>query len=148
MELEKSRNHQFVNLFLSLSLIVGLIATVDGISQARDIQSNAAKPSSTTAPAIHKLSCSTCTLSVTPNPAPASSTFHASGCGYTPGVAVQMTLWSPQAIASTVAGVDSTGCMNLDWSTNQSKGTYTLTASVCDSRSHCTYAAVTTILVY
>jgi hypothetical protein len=68
------------------------------------------------------------TLSVSPNPVPAYSFFHISGCGYVPGEGVTLNLWTSSAVATTgtVAGAD--GCISGDWSTH-SAGSYTLVAA-------------------
>jgi hypothetical protein len=68
------------------------------------------------------------TLTVSPNPVPASSWFHISGCGYAPGQGVTLNLHTSSAVATTGTQAGSDGCLNVDWYSHAA-GTYTLYAS-------------------
>ena len=71
---------------------------------------------------------SSATLTVSPNPVPAYSTYHISGCGYALGVTVLLNMVQGDgAIAATGAVPGSDGCIGIDWNTN-APGTYTLKA--------------------
>ena len=68
------------------------------------------------------------TLLVSPNPVPANSSYHISGCGYTVGVTVLLNMVQGDGtVAATGAVPGSDGCIGIDWNTN-APGTYTLKA--------------------
>ena len=57
----------------------------------------------------------TATLVISPRPAPAYSYVQVSGCGYDPGVWVEITVQEPVALGFTSALTDSTGCLSHSW---------------------------------
>jgi len=54
-------------------------------------------------------------LTVNPNPAPAYTYVQISGCGYDPGVWVEITVQGAVALGFTSALTDSSGCFSHDW---------------------------------
>ena len=85
-------------------LVVGLMAST----------AFAAKPTAGSGGHGHKGgggTTGTATLVVSPNPVPAYSTFQITGCGYQPGVGVQLNLYAPGGMAVWGGVADSGGCL-------------------------------------
>ena len=104
--------------FLKTAVLVAAIAFAASAITASPVQAGRGpRPSTTSA-----------TLTVSPNPVPAYSTYHIAGCGYALGVTVLLNMVQGNGtVAATGAVPGSDGCISLDWNTN-APGTYTLKA--------------------
>jgi hypothetical protein len=90
-------------------------------------------------------SSSSATLIVTPNPTPAYTYVQISGCGYAPGVWVEITVQGPVGLGFTSALSDSTGCISHSWWVGD-PFTYTATTYENASSKHPTLMARTTLV--
>jgi hypothetical protein len=99
----------------------------------------AAKPGSATGSAA--------ALSITPNPIPAWSSFHGSGCGYTVGKQVNINVYSPTWQAGFPVGVDASGCMTFMFYVDGA-GSYTITSSQAAKGHRQTQIASVVVSVY
>lgn len=86
------------------------------------------------------------TLLVSPNPAPAYSYVQISGCGYDPGVWVEITVQGPVALGFTSALTDSSGCFSHSWWSGD-RYTYTVKTYENASAKNPTLMATATLIV-
>jgi hypothetical protein len=89
-------------------------------------------------------SSSSATLTVTPNPTPAYSYVQIAGCGYVPGMWVEITVQGPVGLGFTSAFSDSTGCISHSWWVGD-PFTYTVTTYENASSKHPTLIARTVL---
>jgi hypothetical protein len=85
-------------------------------------------------------------LTVNPNPATAYTYVQISGCGYDPGVWVEITVQGPVALGFTSALTDSAGCFSHDWWTGDPYS-YLVSAYENASARKPTLMATTTMVV-